>query len=49
MNSVKCSWQSTCPYYETVTSYGRETIKCGNTDCPLFAIEKEREEQEEGE
>lgn len=47
--SVTCFWQSQCPYYEVETSYGTETVKCGNTDCALYPIAKEQEETEEGE
>ena len=46
-SGVKCFWQSQCPYYETITSYGTEIIECGNTDCPLYPIEQEREEQDD--
>ena len=29
----KCRDCSNCPYYERVTSYGTEEIRCGNYDC----------------
>lgn len=45
MNEVKCFWQSQCPYYEQTTSYGTEVLKCKNTDCPLFEVEKEESEE----
>ena len=47
MDSVKCFWQSQCPNYEVHTSYGTEVLKCKNTNCPLFSIEKEREEEDD--
>ena len=45
MENVKCFWINQCPYYEVETSYGTELLKCTNTDCPLFPVEKEREEE----
>lgn len=47
MNEVKCFWKSQCPYYEQTTSYGTEILKCKNTDCPLFEIEKAESEDKE--
>lgn len=35
---MECQWISNCPYYEVQTSYGTETVKCGNTDCILHDI-----------
>lgn len=48
MDGVKCSRQNNCPYFESISSYeyGAEIIKCGNTDCSLYSVEKEREEEE---
>lgn len=48
MNGVKCSWQGNCQYFESISSYeyGTEIIKCENTDCPLYYVEKEKEEEE---
>jgi len=31
---MKCSQ---CPYYYQKTSYGAETIKCNNKECPYKA------------
>ena len=47
MSKTTCQWQSQCPYYEQTTSYGIEILKCENTNCPLFEIEKKRTESEE--
>ena len=38
MSDSKCLWVSTCPYYETTTSYGVEQIRCANTDCALHGV-----------
>ena len=46
MEGVKCPSISNCPYYERHTSYGTEVIKCGNTDCALYSVYKDEEEEE---
>lgn len=43
----KCTWAPTCPYYETISSYGRETIRCSNTDCLIHGIDEQEEEEKE--
>ena len=35
----KCVYCPICPYYEKVTSYGVEKIRCANTDCILHGAE----------
>lgn len=45
MNEVKCFWRGQCPYYEQTTSYGTEILKCKNTDCSLFEIEADKENE----
>lgn len=47
IQEVKCFWQDQCPYYEQITSYDTEVLKCKNTDCPLFSIEEESEVENE--
>lgn len=39
-NKYKCLWASTCSYYESSTNYDEERIKCTNTDCILYGMEK---------
>ena len=48
MSGVKCFWQKNCPYYEQVTSYGTEEVKCGNTDCPHYTIARDEEDEDGG-
>ena len=45
-NEYKCFWSSNCPYYESTTSYGKERIKCENTDCILHNAEESDENDE---
>lgn len=47
--TVKCPDACHCPYYESETSYGKEWIRCANTDCPLYPIREEEEESEDEE
>ena len=35
----RCERCSNCPYYEQITSYGKEQVECGNTDCILHGLE----------
>lgn len=35
----KCKDCPNCPYYERVTSYGTEEIRCGNYDCVHYGTE----------
>ena len=46
-NEYKCFWSATCPYYERTTSYGTERIRCENTDCALYGLEEEGDEDDE--
>lgn len=47
MKGVKCPDACRCPYYERETSYGKEIIRCANTDCPLYTLREEEEESED--
>ena len=35
----KCKDCPNCPYYEQVTSYGTEEIRCGNYDCVHYGTD----------
>ena len=44
----KCLWCPNCPNYTQKTSYGTEELRCCNTDCALYWVYKDEEEQENG-
>lgn len=46
MEGTTCQWISNCPYYEQLTSYENELVKCKNTDCPLYVLYKEEDEDD---
>lgn len=44
----KCKDCSNCPYYEQVTSYGKEEIRCGNYDCVHYGTDYMEVADEDG-
>lgn len=45
MDEIKCFWQEQCSYYERNVNYETAELKCKNTDCPLFLIAAEMNDE----